>query len=101
MGINKIFSEGADFSNMIENHPDLHISKAIHKTYVKVDEVGTKAAAVTYYGTVDSVAPSKKSEYIDIVFDRPFIYIIKDTKSDEIVFFGVVYNPNKYKEATC
>jgi len=35
----------------------------------------------------------QEKEVINIVFDRPFLYIIKDKNSDNIWFFGTVYNP--------
>ena len=100
MGIRSVFGK-ADLSNMIDNHPDLFVNEAVHKTYVEVDEKGTKAAAVTYFGTKDNaMAPSEK-EYVEIKFDKPFVFIIKDTKSNELLFFGVVYEPSKYEKPNC
>lgn len=93
MGITKIFSGEADFSNMIENHPELYLNTAIHKTYIKLDEKGTKAAAVTYFDVKDGAAAIDDTEHIMITFNRPFIYLIKDQSSNEILFFGTVYEP--------
>lgn len=97
MGIQNVFAPGCDLSGMIQNHPDMYVNKAIHKTYVKVDEAGTKAAAVTYYGVTDGVtAMDDRKEYVSLILDKPFIFMIKDHKTNEILFFGVVYEPEKW-----
>ena len=102
MGLETIFSEtNADLSNMLNNHPDAYVNEAIHKTYIKVDEKGTKAAAVTYFGVKDTAMPIGEKEYINIKFNRPFIYLIKDTQSNEILFFGVVYDPKWDESNSC
>lgn len=100
MGIKSVF-ENADLSEMLDNHPDIVVNEAVHKTYVEVDEKGTKAAAVTYFGTKDNAAAPSEAEHVEIKFDKPFIFIIKDTKSNELLFFGVVYEPDKYEKVTC
>ncbi len=94
MGIKSIFNEEtADLSKMTsDNSKRLYISDMMHKTYIEVNEKGTKAAASTA-ATVSKFASTKSSEPIDIEFDKPFIYIIKQSNSDEILFFGVVYTP--------
>ena len=96
MGIKSVFGPGADFTNMLENHDEAYISDAVHKTYVKVDEVGTKAAAVTYFGIKDNAAVPTDKEYVSVIFDKPFVFMIKDHASHEILFFGVVYEPEKW-----
>ena len=99
MGIKEIFTPNADLSNMLNNHPDAYVNEAIHKTYVKVDEKGTKAAAVTYFGVKDTAM--REAEYIDIKFNHPFVYLIKDTNSNEILFFGTIYNPTWNESNSC
>lgn len=100
MGINEVFSPVADFSNMFENVGDYYINEAVHKSFVQVDEDGTKAAAVTGFTFKDN-AMIMSDESIDIVFDKPFVFLIKDVNSDEILFFGVVYEPSEYTENKC
>ena len=46
LGMVKPFTESADFSEMKKEN-DIYISQVIQKTYLKVDEKGTEAAAVT------------------------------------------------------
>ena len=37
-------------------------------------------------------------EVVEVNFNRPFVYLIKDTDSEEVLFFGVIYSPTEYKE---
>lgn len=91
MGIKSIFDSSADLSKMTEsNSKDLYISSVNHKSYIEVNEKGTKASAATS-ASIDKMA--SEDVPIDIEFDKPFIYIIKQSNSDDILFFGVVYTP--------
>lgn len=91
MGIKSIFDSSADLSKMTEsNSKDLYISSINHKSYIEVNEKGTKASAATS-ASIDKMA--SEDVPIDIEFDKPFIYIIKQSNSDDILFFGVVYTP--------
>ena len=103
MGIQDVFTQGTcDLSNLLDNHPDVYVNEAIHKSYVKVNEKGTKAAAVTYFGVKETAMIGEEKEYVSIIFDQPFIFIIKDHETNEILFFGVVYEPEKWDETkTC
>jgi serine protease inhibitor len=90
LGMPTAFSDQADFSGM-DGRPDLYISSVIHQAYVKVDEKGTEAAAATaVIMMAKSAAPSK-------VFraDHPFIFIIQDTETGNILFMGRVTDPTK------
>lgn len=101
MGIVSVFGD-ADLSAMLDNHPEAFVNDAIHKTFVHVDESGTKAAAITYFGVKDNaVAMEEDKEYVQVIFDKPFVFIIKDHNSNEILFFGVVYEPEKWNGKTC
>ena len=101
MGIKNVFTPSADLSTMLDNHPDAYVNEAIHKSFVQVDESGTKAAAVTYFDIKSTAILIDDIKHISIVFDKPFVFIIKDTKTNEIAFFGTVYEPDKYKKQSC
>ena len=100
MGISLIFdAEKADFTNIIKT-THIYVNEAIHKTHIDLNEKGTKAAAVTFFGfKANGMLIQKKS--VDITFDKPFIYMIRDKNSKELLFFGVVYEPNKWIGSTC
>jgi len=110
LGIKDAFDkEKADFTkimtreNMYKNaFSNLYVSEAIHKTKIELNESGTKAAAVTYFGMAKyDAVPEGKPKVIDIKFNKPFIYIIRDSKTYEILFEGAVYNPNTWNGSTC
>ena len=79
----------ADFSGMSERN-DLFISDVIHKAFVAVDEEGTEAAAAT--AVIMEVTSAMMSD-ITLTIDRPFIFIIRDIPSGQILFIGRVLNP--------
>jgi len=79
----------ADFSGMTGNH-ELSISDVIHKAFVAVDEKGTEAAAATAPIMAGMSSPMQK---VLLVIDHPFIFIIRDLKSGQILFMGRVLNP--------
>jgi serpin B len=80
----------ADFSGMTGG-PDLFIDNVVHKAFVAVDEKGTEAAAATAV----IVAPTSAGpiEAITLVIDRPFIFVIRDLPSGQILFIGRVLDP--------
>jgi serpin B len=89
MGMPIAFSGGADFSGMTGS-PDLFISEVIHKAFVSLDEAGTEAAAATAVAMEES-EPS--GEPVEVMVDRPFIFLIRDIETGAILFVGRVMNP--------
>ena len=99
LGIKRIFINDAEFKNMINTK--VKIATSIHKTFIEVDEKGTKAAAVTYFGANKAAAVEPRYEIVDVKFNKPFVFMIKDSDTNEILFFGVVYEPSKWEENDC
>ncbi len=108
MGIKDAFSsEKADFSKIVTkdnlksiNKDNIYVDQAIHKAKIELNEEGTKAAAVTAIIMTES-ASIVQTDRVELTFNKPFMYIIRDTKSHEIIFFGTVYKPNKWEGSTC
>ena len=69
---------------------DLFISGVRHKTYIKVDEKGTEASAVT---SLEMATTSMPVEVERVIFDRPFIYSIIDVTTGIPLFIGIMENP--------
>ncbi len=88
LGMPTAFSGGADFSGMTEAE-QLFISSVIHQAYVKVDEKGTEAAAAT--AVIMEVTSAMPSNVFNV--DHPFIFIIQERETGNILFMGRVMDP--------
>ncbi len=85
MGVKDAFdSKTADFSSLIENR-DAYIATVVHKTFIEVDENGTRAAASTLVGA-DTMS---LMEPYSVFLNRPFVYMIVDTETNLPLFIGV------------
>jgi serpin B len=91
MGMRLAFDSGrADFSRI---HRDLFISDVEHKTWVKVDEEGTDAAAATSFsGTLARVAGGSMKAF-EMLVDHPFFFAITEQQSGALLFAGIVMDP--------
>jgi serine protease inhibitor len=92
MGMSIAFASGqADFSLMSSSRAkDLYISEVKHKTFCKINEVGTEAAAATLVEISKTAVPGGD---VELVLNRPFIYGILDMTSGLPIFIGVMENP--------
>ncbi|XP_032996368.1 alpha-1-antitrypsin-like [Lacerta agilis] len=88
MNITEVFTGQADLSG-ITGKPELKISKAIHKAYLKVHENGTEAAATTAIEIHPLSLPPV------IKFNCPFVMLIVDEETDTTMFMGKVNNPTE------
>lgn len=77
----------ADFSRMHENGEDLYIEDVYHEAFVAVDEEGTEATGATSVVTNVTSAPPRS---FDLMFDRPFLFCIRDRPTDAVLFLGRV-----------
>jgi serpin B len=89
MGMPSAFLESADFSGLAARQ-ELFIQDVLHEAFVLVDEEGTEAAAAT--GVAVGIA-SLEPEPIELMVDRPFIYLIRDLETGTVLFLGRVLNP--------
>ena len=89
MGMPLAFTQRADFSGMNDGKGSLNISKVVHKAFVDVNEEGTEAAAAT--GVIVEATKAK----INPVFraDHSFIFLIRDKRSDCVLFLGRIIDP--------
>ncbi|XP_031802041.1 serpin B12 [Sarcophilus harrisii] len=89
MGITDVFEEAKCDLTGMSSSPNLYLSKAVHKTFLEVNEDGTQAAAAT--GTV--VATRSVSPYVTFNANHPFLFFIRENKTNTILFYGKVYSP--------
>jgi serpin B len=93
LGMSVAFEPGsADFTGMDHNNGrQLFISSAKHKTFVEINEEGTEAAAVT---SVEVGVTSIGGSGFSFHADRPFLFFIRENRSQTILFMGKIVNPN-------
>lgn len=91
LGMVKAFSPQADFSG-ITGQKDLFINASVHKSFIRVDENGTEAAAATGVG-MNLTSFEEPQEMINFIVDRAFLFMIVDTFTETILFIGHVTQP--------
>jgi serine protease inhibitor len=84
LGIVSAF-RGGDFTPMSPANPFL--DTVVQKTYIRVDEEGTEAAAVTGGVMTESAGPPP------LLVDRPFAFTVSDRDTGTILFLGTVHDP--------
>lgn len=88
MGMPKAFNNGAEF-NLYADGPPIKLDEVYHQAVVTVDEKGTEAAAAA--GAVGMYVGM--SYPVEFKADHPFMFVIKDNKTDAILFLGQVNKP--------
>lgn len=88
MGMVDAFSGAADFSKISDW--SIFISFILHQSFIEVNEEGTEAAAATVIGFE---ATSLPNEPYTIRLDKPFLYFIRETTTNSILFMGRLAEP--------
>jgi len=89
MGMGIAFTDNADFSNISDL--SLLINDVTHQAFIETNEEGTEAAAATVVDVGVTSAGPDDPVLLDV--NRPFIYFIRETTTNSILFMGKVTNP--------
>ena len=99
LGIVDVFDEmKANLSNLSEQKE--FINSASHKTTIEFSNEGITAAAAATLGGFGADGCEFDYKYeppiieIDVTFNKPFMYLIRDKKTNEVWFIGEVYEPS-------
>jgi serpin B len=80
----------SDFSRLGQSERgNIVINKVLHKTFIEVDELGTKAAAETDIEVADELSDDE-SEPKFVILDRPFVFAIIDNSTNLPIFIGTL-----------
>jgi serpin B len=81
MGMQDAFdADQADFTGLGQSERgNIYISRVLHKTYIAVDEKGTRAGAATVVEMAGAGMPLEEPK--TVYLDRPFVYMLIDRKS--------------------
>jgi serpin B len=91
LGVHRVFSQNAELGG-ISNAP-ISVSRIKHSSLVEVTKEGTEGAAAT--GVEIALFSAAFGEQIDIVVDRPFIFVVQDRKNKIPVLVGKITDPTK------
>ena len=84
----------ADFTRLgtpYSPEDNIYIGRVLHKTFIAVDELGTKAGAATVVEMRNgSAAPAEVEEIKYVTLDRPFLFMIIDRENNIPIFIGTV-----------
>ena len=92
MGMTDVFDSNiSDLSALGESaNGNLYVSRVLHKTFIAVDERGTKAGAATAVEVKCESAMLEPEEVKTVILDRPFVYMIIDCENQVPMFIGTV-----------
>lgn len=91
LSITRVFDQVADLSRLSDVKP-LWVDTVTHKTYLRVDEQGTEAAAATE-GGVAAGTVSSVLEPFRMIVDQPYLMAIVDNASGAVLFLAAVNDP--------
>ncbi len=78
----------ADFTALgTSDEGNIYISRVLHKTFIQVDEEGTKAGAAT---AVEAAAEGAALYPHSVLLNRPFVYMIVDLETKLPIFLGAL-----------
>jgi len=81
-----MFTDDAEFNNLLESPEGIFVSKVLHKATIEVNEEGTEAAAAT-----GMIMMTRMMTFpLQFQADRPFLYVIWNKKN--ILFAGAFVN---------
>lgn len=98
MGLQSIYESNTDFES-ITSEPIVLTSS--HKSQIDFSNIGIKASAVTEMSGLGSDGGFYDYKFdvpiqeIDLTFDQPFIYFIRNKDTGDIWFVGTVYEGNQ------
>lgn len=92
LGMGTMFSDSADFSELLEQNDPLKVSKVVHKAFIEVNEEGAEAAAATgmIMMAMCLIIP------VEFNVNHPFYFALINRKDNLVAFNGRVLklNPN-------
>ena len=98
MGVTDVFEQGKANLTKMTDDEDVYIGEVKHKANIEFTQDGIKAAAATMAGGLGAgewydYYFEVPVEDIDITFDKPYMFLVRDKATGETWFVGTVYEP--------
>ena len=91
LGVRDAFDAAKADLSVMNGTRDLFLAAVLHKAFIEVNEAGTEAAAAT--GAAVGVTSLPQPPAAAFTADRPFVFAIRETASDTLLFLGTLANP--------
>lgn len=91
IGMKEAFTHNANFKGIRD---EIYISNVVHQAKIEVNEKGSEAAAATIVQADGAAAPIIVNTK-EFLANRPFVFIIEDEESGNILFMGTLKNIDK------
>lgn len=90
LGVADIFGKDADFTAILPENDDIFVEDIQHAARLMMDEEGISASAYTIIMVAGAAEPP--TDRIDLVFDRPFLFVV-ESEDGLPIFAGTVCEP--------
>ena len=103
IGIEDVFDSDKANLSRLTDADGVYISDAVHKANIELTQDGIKASATTHGGGKGGGGPlfdyiyEVPVEDIDLMIDKPFMFIIRDKNTGDVWFTGTVYEPLEWE----
>jgi serine protease inhibitor len=97
LGMERAFDpKRAEFGGIRNEPPQVWIDQVLHRAIAEVNEEGTEAAAATMsvLMATSALRPQRPEPSFQMIVDRPFLFLIRDETSGNILFLGSVVDPS-------
>uniref|UniRef100_A0A1Q3FGW7 Putative serine proteinase inhibitor n=2 Tax=Culex tarsalis TaxID=7177 RepID=A0A1Q3FGW7_CULTA len=89
LGMGTMFTDKADFSELLEQPEQVKVSQVVHKAFIEVNEEGTEAAAATEMLVANYRYIKPKKFYAK----QPFCFVLMNISANIILFNGHFRGP--------
>lgn len=89
LGMTTAFTDSADLSGL-SDRISTKVDQVIQRVYLGVGEKGTTAAAATGI----SIRPTGAGPTSEVVFDHPFLFLVRDSRTGTVLFASEVQDPS-------
>ena len=98
LGVTDIFEKGKANLTEFSDNNELYVGNALHKANIEFTQEGIKATAATLAGGLGAGGSfdyiyDVPVEEIDLTFNKPYMFLIRDKSNGEVWFTGTVYEP--------
>lgn len=91
LGLSTMFDASKAEFSALSSHPT-YVNGIKHQTFLEINEEGVEAPSQENF-TIKRALVDQPKQGFSFIVDRPFFCIIRDNKTGNILFMGIIYEP--------